>query len=144
MIEWSDKFEIGDELIDAQHRMLINYVNRLDDLSPAANPSPESVELFFRFLEFLETYVLTHFKHEEDCMYRTRCPAHYENLKAHTEFLDFFQQFKRQVAVEGWRSELVDELNNSCKAWIQRHILLIDRRLKYARLPSGSPSNGAP
>lgn len=66
-------------------------------------------------------------------MYRARCPAHFENKKAHSEFLDFFQQFKRQVAVEGWRPELVKELDAACQAWIQNHILRIDLKLKSCR-----------
>ncbi|HUC84605.1 MAG TPA: hemerythrin domain-containing protein [Candidatus Acidoferrales bacterium] len=133
MLEWSEKFETGEPVIDAQHRMLVAYVNRLDVLAQAVNPTREEIELFFRFIEFLETYVLTHFQREEDCMFRVRCPAHYENKKAHTEFLDFLWQFKRQAALEGWRPELVKELDDSCNAWIQRHILRTDMRLKFSR-----------
>jgi hemerythrin len=133
MLEWSEKYEIGDPLIDAQHRMLVSYVNRLDEMAAAAGADREQIELFLRFLDFLESYILTHFGHEEECMYRTRCPMHQENLKAHGEFLDFFRQFKRQVEVEGWRLEQVRELSLSCNTWIVRHILRVDIRLKDAR-----------
>jgi hemerythrin len=143
MLAWNEKFDTGDELIDAQHRMLISYVNRLEELAAVDVPARDHVELFFRFLEFLESYVLTHFKQEENCMFRTRCPVHFENMRAHTEFLDFFRQFKRQVAVEGWRPEVVRELNEACSAWVQRHILRVDVQLKLARERAPDPNAGA-
>lgn len=138
MLQWTDKFETGHSFIDAQHRMLISYVNRLEVLSQNPNPSREDVELVFRFLEFLETYILTHFKDEEDCMFRFRCPAHQENKQAHSEFLDFFRHMKRRLETEGCRPELVKELYEACVAWIRRHILRIDTQLKRCQtLPSG-------
>jgi hemerythrin len=130
MLKWSEKLETGHLLIDAQHRMLISYINRLEVFAQNTNPSREEVELFMRLLEFLETYTLTHFKEEEDCMYRFRCPAHRENKQAHREFLDFFREFKLRIASDGYHSGLVKELHESCSLWIQRHILRIDTELK--------------
>jgi len=130
MLNWNEKFETGHSLIDAQHRMLVSYVNRLEELAGNTHPSQDDLALFLRFMEFLEDYILLHFKEEEDCMFRFRCPAHYENKKAHTEFLDFFRQFKLQFRIEGYRPEVVEELYNACIAWIQRHILRIDVQLK--------------
>jgi hemerythrin-like metal-binding protein len=142
MLEWNEQYETGDALIDAQHRMLISYVGRLEALAQTVNPTPEDVHLFVRSIEFLETYALTHFQQEENCMRRARCPAHRDNLQAHSEFLDFLNQFKRQVELEGWRSDLVRELHTSCTAWVVRHILRIDTWLKYSPPPdanAGSP-----
>ena len=94
MLNWNENFATGHALIDTQHRMLIAYVNRLEGLAENTRPSPEEVVLFLRFIEFLEDYLVTHFREEEQCMYRFRCPAHYDNKRAHSEFLDFFQGFK--------------------------------------------------
>ena len=130
MINCNAEVETGHLLIDAQHRMLISYVGRLETLAQAVNPTPEEIHLFMRSLEFLESYALTHFKQEEDCMFRARCPAHRDNLQAHSEFRDFLKQFKRQVDLEGWRADLVLELYRSCNVWIARHILRVDTWLK--------------
>jgi hemerythrin len=130
MLQWSEKFETGQSLIDAQHRMLVSYINRIEALSGHANPDRQDMELFLRFIEFLEGYILAHFQAEEDCMHRHRCPAHFENKRAHTEFVDFFRQFKRQLVVEGCRPELVKELYDVCSVWIQGHILRVDMQIK--------------
>lgn len=130
MLNWTDKFETGHSLVDSQHRMLISYVNRLEGLSANTNPTREEVELFLRFLEFLEDYIMAHFRDEEDCMYRFRCPAHFDNKRAHSEFLDFFRGFKLRFEIEGYRPEVVKELFEACVAWIQRHILRVDVQLR--------------
>jgi hemerythrin len=130
MVQWNEQFETGHAVIDAQHRMLISYINRLDEIGHSTNPNREEVELFLRFVDFLEQYALTHFGEEENCMYCFRCPAQSDNKRGHLEFLDFYRGFKRQFEVEGYRPELVKELYDACAAWVQRHILRIDVQLK--------------
>ena len=146
MLEWTDRFETGHPLIDAQHRMLISYVNRLDTLAQDAPSVEEEAELFLRFVEFLETYITTHFKDEEDCMHRFECPAYQENQRTHGEFLDFYRQFKRRLEVDGYRREAARELHRYCVSWARHHILHIDVQLKsYQTLPPGPvpASNGS-
>ena len=130
MLQWSEQFETGHPLVDTQHRMLISYINRLEDLAQNTQPSRMEVELFLRFIEFLETYILTHFREEEECMNRFKCPIRAENVLAHRSFLEFFRKFKARLEAEGFRPEVVQELHESCSAWIQQHILRIDVQLK--------------
>lgn len=141
MVNWTEKFETGHPLIDTQHRMLISYINRLEEFAGNSCPTKEEVELFLRGIEFLETYILTHFKEEEDCMFRFRCPAHKENKQAHSEFLDFFRAFRLRLEAGGYRSELVQELHDACGLWIRRHILRIDVQLKPCQ-SQAPPSDG--
>ena len=116
--------------------MLISYVNRLEEMSKNSNPSRNEVELFLRFIEFLEDYVMHHFSEEDECMVRFRCPAHKANKIAHTEFLDFLRGFKLRFGDEGYRPEVVNDLFKACIAWIQRHILRIDVQLKPCQTQS--------
>jgi hemerythrin len=130
MLQWSEQFETGHPLLDTQHRMLISYINRLEELAQHTAPSHDDVELFLRFVEFLEDYILTHFREEEDCMHRFKCPVHAENQMAHRSFLDFFRKFKLRLEGDGYRPDVMAELYESCSAWIQQHILRIDVQLK--------------
>jgi len=130
MLLWSEQFETGHALVDTQHRMLISYINRLEDLAQNTRPSRVDVELFLRFIEFLETYILTHFREEEECMNRFKCPIRAENRSAHQAFLAFFRKFKLRLETEGYHPAVVKELHDSCSAWIQQHILRIDVQLK--------------
>jgi hemerythrin len=144
MLEWNEKFETGHSVIDSQHRMLIAYINRLEELSGNSHASNYEIELFSRFIEFLENYILTHFAEEEDCMFRFRCPAHKDNRIAHTEFLDFFRGFKLRIEIEGYSPEVVRELYAACVAWILRHILRIDVQLRPCQTPFYAPDKPDP
>jgi len=135
MLNWTEKFATGHALIDTQHRMLISYVNRLEGLADGTNPTLQEVALFLRFIDFLEDYIVAHFQEEEECMLRFRCPAHADNKRAHSEFLDFFRGFKMKFGTEGYRPEVVKELFEACVAWIQRHILRIDVQLRPCQTP---------
>lgn len=130
MLLWNEQFETGHPLVDSQHRMLISYINRLEDMAHNTNPSLVEVELFLRFIEFLETYILTHFREEEDCMVRFKCPVHAENVAAHETFAAFFQNFKLRLESGGYHPEVVQELHESCSSWIRNHILRVDVQLK--------------
>ena len=141
MLKWTEKYETGNSLLDAQHRMLFSYINRLEAFTRTTNPSQEELSLFMRVVEFLETHALTHFKEEEECMLRFKCPEHRENKQAHSEFLDFYRGFTRRLHYEGCRPELVRELHKACVTWIQRHILRTDMQLKPS-LESAAPGGG--
>ena len=68
-------------------------------------------------------------------MFRFRCPAHKDNLIAHTEFTDFFSGFKLRMQVGGYSPEVVAELYDTCAAWVEQHILRIDVQLRPYRTP---------
>jgi hemerythrin len=139
MLEWSDQFETGHPLIDAQHRTLIGYINRLEAMSQRTSFTREEFEYFLRFVEFLENYILVHFQCEEDCMNRFRCPAHQENLHSHKEFLDFYRAFVPRLKSKGCGPEAIREIYDYCSNWIRRHILRIDVQLKPCQTPIVEP-----
>lgn len=130
MLRWSEQFETGHTLIDTQHKTLVSYINRLEGMSVITNPTRQDVEFILKLLNFIETYMDVHFKLEEDCMEKYRCPAHQENKEAHQKFLTFFQEFKRRFETEGVRQQVLISLHESCSSWIRQHIMRIDVRLK--------------
>ncbi len=139
MLQWSEQFETGHALIDTQHKMLITYSNRLGTIARNNNPNRQEVEFVLQFIDFLETYVNTHFEQEEECMESYRCPAHQENKLAHREFLVFYGQFKQRFVTGGFRPEVLTELSEFCGNWIKRHILQIDMRIKPCLHAAGQP-----
>jgi hemerythrin len=136
MLHWNEQFETGHPLIDSQHQMLISYLNRLEAMTRNTNPSRQEVEFILNLIDFVETYTLVHFKHEEGCMIRFRCPAHAENKLAHQQFLEYFREFKRRFEIEGCRPDVLRELQETFAGWIQQHILNIDLRLKPCLAPN--------
>jgi hemerythrin len=130
MLQWTEKFETGDSVIDSQHKTLISYINRLEGVSRTTNLDRQEAEFLLNLVDFVELYTAAHFQHEEGCMLRHRCPVYDENKNAHTLFLEFFRNFKRRFETEGCRPEVLRELHDKCSDWIQKHILHIDLQLR--------------
>jgi hemerythrin len=130
MLNWSEKFETGHPEIDAQHKLLITYINGLAGMCHTTNPDRRQIEFFLNFVDFLEQYTSAHFQLEERCMESHRCPAHQKNKSAHGEFLLMFKDFKRRVEVEGWRADLLEQFHQRCQSWIETHILQLDLQIK--------------
>ena len=127
MLTWHEDFATGSLIVDTQHRMLIERINQIEWLLKGPPPSKTSCDELFDFLGF---YAATHFKFEEDCMERTRCPVHARNKEAHAAFLDVFGRFKQRYLAEGPRPDLLRSLQNTASEWIKSHILTIDVHLR--------------
>jgi hemerythrin len=130
MLTWNEQFATGSPTIDEQHRELIRQCNEFESLLGHTNPTTHDIAVVIEFLDFLEGYVSRHFSYEEQCMASARCPAHQKNREAHAHFKQMFQQHKEHAQKEGFRLELLVELNNAIHAWIKDHILRVDTELK--------------
>jgi hemerythrin-like metal-binding protein len=122
-VEWDPAWETGIEIIDFQHRYLLDQLNRL-----IAAPDPESLETEAgRALDLLLAYVDFHFKLEETFMDSTGFGAFPEHQAAHDRMRE---QARRLVRDRGQltgrqgvrvRDYLID--------WLVNHISTEDRRM---------------
>jgi hemerythrin len=127
MLTWREEFATGSVLVDTQHRLLIEKINKLEQLLTGASPSKTDCD---DLVGFLGNYAAMHFKFEEQCMSRYRCPAHEQNKQAHEVFLGVFSKFKERYLAEGPKKELLQNLHATASHWIQDHILAVDIKLK--------------
>jgi len=130
MVNWTEKFATGSSVIDQHHRMLINNINHLETMLTDTNPTRAEAEFLIHLVDYLESYADSHFKFEEDCMERYRCPAHAQNKRAHEQFMEFFQEFKQCCRAEGFHPDLLRRLHQKLSSWIQEHILSVDIQLR--------------
>ncbi len=127
-IPWNpETMSTGDAVIDAQHRKLIDGLNRLLDAMKEGKGKAEIEGL----LEFLGGYAATHFKHEEGCMARRNCPVADANKKAHAGFIDTFSGLSERISKEGPSLSLVVEVQNKLGEWVRNHIIRIDTHLRH-------------
>ena len=127
MLTWTEQFATGSPLVDTQHRMLIEKINYLEQILNGPPPSKEACD---SLLNFLGSYVTTHFQYEEQCMEKAKCPAHETNKKAHAAFLGVFAKFKERYVAEGPKPELLKSLQTAAADWIKNHILTVDIQLR--------------
>lgn len=134
MFRWDPQFETGHPGIDAEHREFIRLLNELE-ASIVLQPSHERVT---QLITILEQYANGHFRREEAHMECMGCPARHANCAAHREF-------SRKLA--GWvellqsgivtPASLLSDVHHASAAWIETHILSIDRQLRFSPPAAG-------
>jgi hemerythrin len=127
MLTWNSQYETGVPLVDTQHKVLFEHINKLEAMTHEPEIHAGDVD---RLVHFLEGYVVNHFKFEEQCMNRYHCPNHEENAKAHAAFLDAFGKLKTEYQAQGPTGAFLKKLHRAASDWIHQHILRVDIRLK--------------
>lgn len=129
--EWDSSLSIGIDIIDEQHKRIIDYINELDlflsnknfDSSFVAN-SVSFKEKLKNIINELVDYTITHFAFEEDMMEKANYPFLSSHKKVHTIFTDRVANYqKRFIAGEDISQELLAEL----KTWLVNHIKKDDK-----------------
>ena len=83
-IQWEDSLSVGIDVIDEQHKMLIQ---RLSDLSEAVEIRQGETEIM-KTLEFMLEYTDFHFSSEEEHMAEQEYPGLEYQREQHEEFRD--------------------------------------------------------
>ncbi len=130
MIIWTKEFETGFAKLDQQHQLLIDNINLLEEQLQNPNPTHEEAESAVQLVDYLEAYVNVHFKTEERCMELYQCPAHAQNQQEHERIRGFIRDYKRLCELEGFKVELLRNLHEVFRLWVEKHILKIDTQLR--------------
>ena len=124
---WSDQYATGVEDIDNQHKKLFELINQIEDELDRTELDERRVK---RIITFLGLYTKSHFGYEEDCMFRHKCPLYTKNKDAHTKFLDFYKDVKKESEEEGVSKSLLKKLHDTAENWLVNHIGKIDTHLR--------------
>ena len=81
-IEWSNNLSVGVDLIDDQHKLLIQ---KIADLAEAVNKT-QGAEKILKTLGFMVEYTDFHFSAEEELMKEHDYPEMEYHLKQHKQF----------------------------------------------------------
>ena len=120
LIEWSDQLSVKIPSIDRQHKMLIRYINELND----AIVEEKGSFVAGHVLRGLATYTSAHFMYEE-MMFKSYNYSEIEGHKAaHGKLVDKVIDYKTRF--ESGDAEIADELLRFLKGWLTNHILKED------------------
>ncbi len=127
MLEWSAQYEVGSPLVDGQHKILFDKINKLEQMVKAPVINKKDADIL---VEFLGSYAVSHFKFEEQCMDQHKCPAAAQNKAAHAQFVETFTGWKKDYMAKGATKDTLGKLHSVASGWIQSHIMKIDVQLK--------------
>jgi len=113
-LHWSSDLDTGIDVIDKQHRRIVDYLNELN----TANESGD-FKVTKHVLDELVDYTLTHFAFEEELQEK----AGYPFLKAHKRVHDIFTKRVAEFQKRATNGENVaPELLSMLKIWLVNHI----------------------
>lgn len=119
LMSWTKDLESGINIIDDQHKRIIDFINELDDACRTGNTDETN-----HVMEGLLNYTVTHFEFEESLQEK----AGYQYLKAHQRIHELFM--KKVAAIReraGKGEDVAPELLNLLKSWLVSHIKGEDR-----------------
>lgn len=124
-ITWTDDLAVGVELIDDQHKELIDRVNRLTD----AMFDGKGADEVGRLLAFLADYVVSHFGAEERLMFKYQYPGYEGHKEAHDRFVSEFIKVKTRHDSGDITSSLALTVFDGMWTWLRNHIRGADKEL---------------
>lgn len=118
---WTDELRIGIDLIDEQHRWLVDSTNALHDEISKPAPSREAIgEILFGLVD----YTMNHFIVEEELFQRHSYEAEAAHKAEHNQFTaSVTNLLDRHEAGE----QVDEEALGLLKDWLTHHILKVDK-----------------
>ncbi len=117
-IEWDDSLSVCVDLIDDQHKMMIEKMNDIHAaVEQALGPAKvmETLEFMYKYTEF-------HFSTEEKHMTAQNYPGTDAHKEAHEEFKKMVKNLSDDFKDEGSTEGLAQSVDTYLKNWLIKHI----------------------
>jgi hemerythrin-like metal-binding protein len=127
MFEWSFVYEVGDPIIDAQHKRFVDLTNKVFE----AMSSGKGATIVGPTLDALFAHTLEHFEEEQKFMDRYDYPEKEAHKAEHDRFTKRLAYCKEQAKTEDLKLATV-RLAALLREWLIDHVLVEDKKL-YGR-----------
>lgn len=124
-MKWTDDLSVGVDLIDSQHKSLIDAINELFNACSKGMGRKKISET----LEFLQNYVATHFRDEEEVQRKCGYPDYAAHKKLHSDFVKEVMKYSDRLEAEGPNVALVADFNTFVTNWLIYHISREDKKI---------------
>ena len=121
-IEWTPGLATGIELVDTQHKMLLE---KLNDISEAIEKH-QGTDVIIKTLDFMMDYTDFHFTDEEKHMKEHKYPRLDYHKKMHQEFVDTLNKMITEFKEDGATERLAESVNIYLFNWLVTHIKGVD------------------
>lgn len=112
---WSSDLDTGIEVIDQQHRRILDYINELED----AHKGGHGKEAVGKVVDELVDYTLSHFSFEEALMEEAHYPFFKPHKKVHEIFTKRVSDFRTRFEMG---EDVTEELHKLLTTWLINHI----------------------
>ena len=128
--EFDDSLITGNQMIDSQHKVLIEKIN---DLAASCEQKRDKLNAV-RMLNYLADYTEFHFQEEEKLQEEIGYPGLAEHRAKHQELRQTVEELRQMLEEEEGPSDaFVDRLNQKVIEWLYYHIKGFDRSVAEYR-----------
>ena len=127
MFEWKEKYSVGVEKFDKQHKELLKIGRELVSAFENLEKGIDQYDHIVKLLNEMQEYTVYHFESEEKAMKKVNFPELKEHKKVHQKFIEKLKEIDIEKIDEDQKQfsmELLDFIAN----WIERHILGEDQK----------------
>ena len=121
LITWGPKLEVGIEIIDSQHKRLVNLINKLDE----ATKEGRGAEVVAETLKGLIDYTHTHFTTEQELLKEHNYEDYKLHCREHRIFTDQIEIYRDRLDAGSLR--ISDDVMGYMRGWLLTHIGSSDR-----------------
>ena len=130
---WKDKYKVGVEKIDEQHKELFARLSRFIKVVQSEEEWEDKIDEVKETLNFLQEYVVYHFDDEEAYQERINYPEIASHKEEHAKFKQTITDYVDLFEQGGFTEEKIQELSAKVMTWLIMHIGRIDQKLaQYA------------
>ena len=123
-IEFDDNLITKNELIDSQHKELIDRIKKFVDSCEEGAGKVKAIQM----LDYLADYTDFHFSAEEELQEKVNFPGISEHKQKHAEFKQAVAELHEMLAEEeGPTDAFVEAVNKNVIEWLYVHIKGFDR-----------------
>lgn len=130
-IQWTPSFSVGNPVLDADHRKLIDILNQIYDAWQTHSSSLELGRLFDELMDYTDH----HFSREESKLAGRDYPELARHHAAHERLRELVHAFRSRHLAGHKADALTEEMAKFLKSWLLDHILEED--MKYRHLFTG-------
>ncbi len=126
MLKWSEQFDTRIDVVDEQHRRLVELLNELYSCSLDRHADLATVD---GALETLCEYAHTHFRDEEQLMEASGVDPRHVSLHKmeHSSFVYDIERMRNHLSPDESAAEAAKKLVKFVTSWLTYHILGIDK-----------------
>jgi hemerythrin len=123
-LQWREQLSVGNDLIDSDHRILIDIVNKADSSLQAMSRAG-----LLTALEELDKYSRVHFTLEERVAQAVGFPDLGQLHTSHILLMETLNRISQDIG-EQWDQTAADQLGQFLRDWLVNHVIKEDMLLK--------------
>ena len=121
---WDDKYSVGVQKFDDEHKILFGMINKLFDSGNTQEDSETVTDLITEMTDYFHH----HFRTEEQCMRENGYPGYSEQCTEHSKFVERVLDFCDADLSQP--EKIKKDMAIYLRDWLTNHVLVTDMKYK--------------